>query len=137
MNLFINGEAKMRNNKDTFYKICPYICGLIYGILPGIGFMSIFQWTFFWFNGLNNPMEYKIYFVIDTIAILGISLLSLVCFIATVVLNFRVFKKTSPTVLNIICEIAFPFLTFLPSALLCSVFFWFTKWLYSMIISLI
>ena len=108
------------NNKSKIYKICPYICGALYGVFLGIAIMSFICWALAWHNKTNGPMEYGEAYIIDTIVYLGISVLALACFVINLIFNIRIFKKTPRTVVNIICEIILPVFTTLPSAMLFS-----------------
>ena len=109
-------------NKSKFYKICPYICGALYGVFIGIAVMSFFLWALMWHNAakppIKPPMEYGWAYISSTIIFLGISLLALAGFVINLIFNLRVFKKTPRTTVNVISEIILPVLTTLPSAML-------------------
>ena len=110
----------MNNNKFKIYKICPYICGALYGVFLGIAIMSFICWVLMWHNKTNGPMEYGEAYVIDTFIYIGISVLALACFAITLIFNIRIFKKTPRTVVNVISEIILPVFTTFPSAVIFS-----------------
>ena len=108
-------------NKNLFFKFCPYICGLLYGVFAGVSILKVIEWALRWFSTVSaDPMEYLEIFTRDTFILIGIVLLSLACFAAVLVLNIIAFKKIKPKAYVIILECILPFFTAFPSVVLIS-----------------
>ena len=106
-------------NKNLFFKFCPYICGLLYGVFAGVSILKVIEWALKWFSTFSDdPMEYLEAFTRDTFILIGIILLCLACFAAVLILNIIAFKKIKPKVYVIILECILTFFTVYPSAIL-------------------
>lgn len=105
-------------NKNNFYKIAPYLCGIFYGVWGGFAIMSIAGWLIFQgeYNKAyeNEPIWGNFPMYVNAQLIIGV--IFLILFFVTLFVNIKVFQKTPKTVSNMLFEIVVPLIIFIPSA---------------------
>ena len=95
-------------SKSRALRLAPYICGILYGFFGARGLLCLIDLAVMIMWSLFEYYPYRSVYVI------AVGLISGAAFIAVLVFNIRVFKRTPRTVFSLIFEIAVPILTVLP-----------------------